>query len=184
MPMTEDDLFALMDSVLHPLGATSAPGDGSRTPPLDVLAYYARAIRLSPIPILGRGLSIVAVCRQPIDVGISKNGYRSLIERLAIVVNTRFPPVLRGRGLTLGLTAVVITPEPVQPDDDAALSQALDPVRRTRAVPLGVFRINLGQEALSFSLKRGPEGLFPEPELLADAFATKLRRFVPLVEMG
>lgn len=182
--MIEDDLFTLMDSVLHPLESLSEPGDESRDPPLDILAYYVRSVRVSAIPILGRGLSVIAVCRQPIDVGFSSNGYRTLMERLAVIVNTRFPPIRRGRGLMLGLTTVVTTPEPIGPDDDSGLSKILDPVARTRVVPLGIYRINLGQEALSFSLKRGPEDLFPEPEVLADAFSTKLRRFVPLMDMG
>ena len=182
--MIEEDLFELMDSILHPLGAASEDGDESRVPPLDVLGYYARSVRVSAIPILGRGLSVVAVCRQPVDVGLAGDGYRRLIERLALVVNTRFPPIRKGRGLTLGLTVVVTTPEPIGPDEDAALAKVLDPVARTRAVPLGVFRLNLGQEAVSFALKRGPADLFPEPNALADAFSTKFRRFVPLMEMG
>ena len=182
--MIEDDLFSLMDAVLHPLGAASEAGDESREPPLDVLGYYARPVRASMIPILGRGLSVVAVCRQPVDVGFARDGYRALVERLALVVNTRFPPVKKGRGVLLGMTAVVATPEPIGPDEDAALERVLGPVPRTRAVPLGVFRVNLGQEAVSFALRRGPADLFPEPEALADALSVRLRRFVPLLDMG
>ncbi len=182
--MTEDDLFELMDSVLHPLGSASEAGDEVRGPDLDVLGYYARPIRLSALPIVGRGLSVVALCRQPIDIGLAGNGYRGLIERLARVVNTRFPPVRRGRGLMLGMTIVVATPEPIGVDEEAILAKTLGPVARTRAVPLGVFRINLGQEAVSLALLRGPEGLFPEPDALADAFSTRLRRFLPILELG
>ncbi len=181
--MIEDDLFSLLDSILHPLGATSEDGDESRVPPLDVLGYYARSVQISSIPVLGRGLSIVAVCRQPVDVGFASDGYRDLMERLALVVNTRFPPIRKGRGLTLGMTVVVTTPEPIGPDEDAALARVLEPVIRTRAVPLGIFRLNLGQEAVSFALKRGPGDVFPEPDALADAFSARLRRFVPLLEM-
>jgi hypothetical protein len=182
--MTEDDLFELMDSVLHPLGAASESGDELRGPDLDVLGYYVRPIRLSAMPIIGRGLSVVALCRQPIDVGLAGNGFRALVERLAKVVNTRFPPLRKGRGLLLGMTAVVATPEPIGPDEESILAKTLGPVARTRAVPLGVFRINLGQEAVSFALRRGPEGLFTEPDALADAFATRLRRFLPILELG
>ncbi|MDB5353533.1 MAG: hypothetical protein JWN86_4780 [Planctomycetota bacterium] len=180
--MIEEDLFELLDSVLSPLGARSEDGDESRDRPLDVLRYYVRPVRLSALPIVGRGLSVVAVCRQPIDVGMVGDGYRKLIERLARVVNTRFPPIRRGRGLTLGMTAVVTTPEPIGPEDDAILARILDPVSRARAVPLGVLRVNLGQEAVSFSLRRGPLGVFPEPEAVADALSARLRRFVPLLE--
>src|SRR4051794_4902001 len=38
--MTEDDLFALMDSILPPLGAESEAGDESPIPPLEILGYY------------------------------------------------------------------------------------------------------------------------------------------------
>ncbi len=78
---------------------------------------------------------------------------------------------------------VVVTPEPIGPEDDAALSRALEDLPRMRAVPLGLFRVNLGQEACSFALRRGPENLFPEPDALADAFAEKLRRFAPRLEI-
>ena len=86
--------------------------------------------------------------------------------------------------LVVGLTAVVLTPEPIGPGDDAVLSQALAvPLRRFRVVPFGIFRVNLGQEAVSFALKASPDQLFPEPERLADALSEHLRRFVPLIEM-
>lgn len=181
--MIEDEFFELMDSILHPLGAATEPGDESREPPLEVLGYYARPMRVSSLPIVGRGLSVVAVCRQPIDVGIASGGYRRLMERVAMVVNTRFPPIRKGVGLTLGLTVVVTTPEPIGPDEDAILARALEPVARTRVVPFGVFRVNLGQEAVSFALKKGPENLFPEPDALADTFSGRFRRFLPLMEM-
>ena len=86
--------------------------------------------------------------------------------------------------MMLGLTAVVATPEPIGADEEAILAKTLGPVARTRAVPLGVFRINLGQEAVSFALRRGPEGVFPEPDALADAFVTRLRRFLTILDMG
>lgn len=180
--MTEDDLFELMGSVLKPLGAETEAGDESRDPPLEILAYYARPVRLSAIPILGRGVGVTAVCRQPIDVDFQRAGYRPLIERVALVTNTRFPPLRKGRGLLLGLTIVALTPEPIGPDEEKRLDAALGAVARTRAVPLGLIRINLGQEAVSFALRSGPADVFPEPAALADAFSARLRRFVPLLE--
>ena len=181
--MIEDDLFALLDSVLNPLGAIAEDGDESRSPPLEILRYYVRPVRVSSLPILGRGLGVVAVARQPVDVSLGQAGYRPLIERLAIAVNTRFPPIRNGRGLTLGMTAVIATPEPIGPEDDAILAGILGPVPRCRAVPLGIIRVNLGQEAVSLSLKRGPKGLFPEGEAIADALSSRLRRFLPLMEI-
>ncbi len=181
--MIEDDLFALLDSVLKPLGAIAEDGDESRSPPLEILRYYVRPIRLSPIPILGRGLGVVAVARQPIDVAMTQGGYRSLVERLSLAVNSRFPPIRQGRGLSLGLTSVIATPEPIGPGDDAILEKVLGPVPRSRAVPMGLIRVNLGQEAVSFALKRGPQGSFPEGEAMADALSSRLRRFLPLMEL-
>ncbi len=179
--MLADDLQELMGSVLIPLGCSTEPGDEMREPPLEVLNYYTRGVKLSAVPILGRGLSVVAVVRQPIDVSI--RDYTRLVERLAKVINTRFPPIRGGRGLTLGFTAVVTTPEPILPEDDASLDLAMaSPGLRNRAVPLGIFRVNLGQEAIAFSLRRGPGNLFPEPEALADAFSVRLRRFAKLID--
>jgi hypothetical protein len=87
----------------------------------------------------------------------------------------------------IGLSAVVLTPEPIGPEDDATLGQILGGFSatrtRTRAVPLGLFRVNLGQEALAFTLAPGPPGLFTEPEALADALALHFRRFVPMMEL-
>ncbi len=85
----------------------------------------------------------------------------------------------------IGWTALILTAEPIGPEDDALLAEVLKTVSaqrtRTRAVPLGLFRVNLGQEAFAFALTTGPDQLFPEPESVADTLAMHLRRFVPLV---
>lgn len=182
--MLEDDLFEkLLDPTLRALGATPVEGEEFREPPLDVLRYYTRPVRTSWVPVLGRALSVVAVLRQPVDVGLSAQGYRTLQTRLAMAVNGRFPPWGRGAGLAVGLTAVVLTPEPIRPDDDAVLGAALTGLKRTRVVPLGLIRLNLGQEAMAHALASAPPGLFPEPAALAEALAGQFRRFVPLLEV-
>jgi hypothetical protein len=182
--MVEDRLFELIDPVLRASDAMPEEGEEYRAPPLEVLRYYRRPVRLHWMPIVGRGLSIVAVARQPVDVGLSTDGYRTFLTRLAMAANGRFPPSL-SRGLALGLTAVVLTPEPIGPGDDAVLREVVtgSPLPRQRAVPLGVLRVNLGQEALAFALASGPAGAFPEPVALADALTPHLRRFVPLLEI-
>ena len=67
---------------------------------------------------------------------------------------------------------MILTPEPIGPEDDATLTRILGSLSalktRTRAVPLGLLRVNLGQEALAFALAPGPDRLFGEPEALAD----------------
>jgi hypothetical protein len=185
--MTEDDLFSLIDPLLREAGAVPEEGEEFRVPPLDVLRYHRRGVRLSWVPWFGRGLSVVAVARQPVDVGLSAGDYRKFLTRLAMAVNGRFPPWGSGRhpkGLVLGMTALVLTPEPIGPGDDAVLREVVSgrPLPRQRAVPLGVIRVNLGQEALSFALASGPGDAFPEPAALADALTPHLRRFVPLID--
>ena len=192
--MVEDQLFEIIDPVLKAVGAVVEPGEDYRRPPLDVLRYYWRPVRLHWTPILGRASSVVAVVRQPVDVGFEPGDYRTFLTRLAFAVNGRFPPWTwsRGRGLSvagglaIGLTILVLTPEPIGPDDDAVLAQILGafsaPRARTRAVPMGLLRVNLGQEATSFALAPGPADLFSEPGAIADALALHFRRFVPLID--
>jgi hypothetical protein len=209
--MIEEQFFDAIDPVLRGTGAVVEAGEEFRTPPLEVLRYYFRPVRLHWLPFLGRASSVVAVVRQPVDVGFRPDDYRIFLTRIARAVNGRFPPWTwtwtwsgsgtgrrrwlrpwlwwRGRdrsasgGLVIGLTALVLTPEPIGPDDDATLQQLLGTLSarhtRTRTVPLGLLRVNLGQEALAFALAPGPAGLFVEPEALADALSLRLRRFVP-----
>jgi hypothetical protein len=179
--MVEDELLTILDEALLPLAAVAEEGGRLIVPSLDVLRYYARPVRLSWMPILGRGLSVVAVVRQPVDLGFSAADYRKLLERVAITVNHRFPPWPLGRSLSVALTTIVMTPEPIGPEDDARLQQSLHINARLRAVPLGLLRLNLGQEAMSFAVAQGPSGLYPEPLTVADALTARFRRFVPLV---
>ena len=181
--MIEERFFELIDPVVRALGASREDGEEFRAPLLDVHRYYRRPIRTSWVPLLGRGLSVVAVARQPLDVPSSEAGYRTLLGRLAMAANGRFPPSLRA-GLTLGLTAVVLTSEPITPDDESTLAKVIDgrALPRQRAVPLGLIRVSLGQEAVAFALATGPPGLFPEPVALADALTPHFRRFVPMLK--
>jgi hypothetical protein len=179
--MIEDQLFERMDPLLGSLGASPEDGEEFREPALDVLRYYRRTVRLGAIPFLGRGLGVVAVVRQPVEVDLSDAGYTKLLTRVAMAASGRYPP---WKGLVIGLTCLVLTPEPIGPGDDAVLGRVLGiSLRRYRVVPFGLIRVNLGQEAVSFALKASPDGLFPESEKLADALSEHLRRFVPLLEM-
>jgi hypothetical protein len=175
----EDQLFALIDPMLQACGARVEPGDEFRQPPLDVLRYHRRSVRWNWVPLLGKALSIVAVVRQPHDIALSESAYRQLLARLAQAVSGRFPP---WQGLAIGLTSLVITPEPIGPDDDAVLGKVLQAsLSRYRVVNCGLFRLNLGQEALAMALKSSPDQLFSEPAAVADVLSEHLRRFVPLV---
>jgi hypothetical protein len=179
--MIEDAFFELIEPVLREAGSIREAGEEFREPPLDVLQYYPRPARMSWVPVLGRALGVVMVARQPADIEGSRSGYERLLMRLAMAANGRFPP---WKGLVLGLSAVVLTPEPIGPGDDAMLRQVLDvKLRRMRVIPFGLFRINLGQEALSLAINASPDGLFPEAGRLADTLCEHLRRFVPLIEL-
>ena len=110
--MLEERLFELIDPVLRLAGATLEPGEEFREPPLDVLRYYRRAVSWSGIPIVGRAVSVVAVVRQPVDIELSDAGYSRLLTRLAMAACGRFPP---WKGLAIGLTGLVVTPESIGP---------------------------------------------------------------------
>ena len=179
--MVEDRLIELIEPVLRELGSVREAGESFAEPPLDVLGYYPRRVRLGPVPILGRALGVVMVARQPVDIEGTEGGYQRLLTRMAMAANGRFPP---WQGLVLGLTAVVLTPEPIATGDDAMLRQVLDvKLRRMRVVPFGLIRVNVGQEALAMAINSSPDGLFAEPVRLADVLSEHLRRYVPLVEM-
>ena len=174
--MEVDELLELLGSALEPLGGEPAEGDESSRPPLEVLTYRARRVRFNRIPFLGRGLSVVTVARWPSDLDAG-SGDIELLRRLAMAANELYPPI---RGLAIGLTAVVLTPDPIGPDDDERLAKALASAPRSRVVPIGLFLLNLDQEAMAMALAGTPEGLYPEPAAIADVLTPKLRRFVPL----
>lgn len=179
--MLDAEFLQRLDEILRPVGSRPDEGEAFREPPLDVLRYDVRPVRLHRVPIVGRALSVVATVRQPVDVGLATGGYPKLLRRLAMAINGRYPPWPCGP--TVGLTAIVLTPEPIQPGDDALLQAALKAIPRMRSVPLGLLRVNLGQEGLAFALTAGPPGLFPEPAALADGLALHLRRFVEHIPM-
>lgn len=179
--MIDDQLFDRIEPVLSSLGARPDDGEQFRDPELDVLRYYHRPVKLGMLPILGRGLSVVAVVRQPVDVTLNEASYTTLLTRVAMAAGGRYPP---WRAFVIGLTCLVLTPEPIGPGDDAILGRVLSAsLRKYRGVPFGLFRANLGQEALAFALRPSPDRLFPESERLADSLSEQLRRFVPLLEM-
>jgi hypothetical protein len=178
--MLEDRLIELIDPLIRAGGSVLEIGEEFREPPLDVLRYYRRIVHLSWVPIFGKAQSVVAVVRQPVDIDGSQAAQERFLTRLAMAVNGRFPP---WRGLVIGLTALVLTPEPIGPGDDAMLRDVLGvKLRRMRVVPFGLLRVNLGQEAIALAINSSPDGLFTEPALLADSFCDHFRRYVPLIE--
>ncbi len=80
--MSDDELLARIDGLLRPLGVIPGVGEEYRAPALDILRYYARGVRLSRMPLLGRALSVVSVARQPPDLALDAAGGPRLIDRL------------------------------------------------------------------------------------------------------
>lgn len=182
--MLDVDLLAQLDGVLRPLGHVPEPGDVFETPLLSVSRYYRRSVRLDWMPVVGRALGLVAVVREPADLPFSARSCRVLLERLSRAINTRFPPLWKRSGLAVGLTVVVLTSEPIRPEEDEVLSGGLARPARSRCVPLGLFRVNLEQEAVAWGLAGTPGDLYPEPLAIAEALGETLCRFVPPIDGG
>jgi hypothetical protein len=178
--MLEDQLIELIDPLLLSRGSVLEVGEEFSEPPLSVLRYYRRRVSLSGLPILGKANSVVAIVRQPVDIDGTKAGLTRFMTRLAMAANGRFPP---WRGLVIGLTVLLLTPEPIDPADDATLREVLAiKLGRMRVVPFGLIRINLGQEAIALAVSSSPEELFTEPTTLADMLCEQFRRYVPLID--
>jgi hypothetical protein len=177
--MLEAELLRHLDGPLEALGATLIEGEVFDEPALAVLRYGCRPTRVSWIPFFGRALGVVAVVRQPIDLGSDAAGLRSLLSRLGRAASYRFPRRTGPEGgLAIGLTAVVLTPEPIVPEEETRLSGALGAAPVGRAIPVGLFRVNLGQECVAMALRSGPRGAFPEALVVAEALSGVLAQHV------
>jgi hypothetical protein len=179
--MIEDQLIELIEAPFAQVGLKFQGGEEFRDPPLDILRYYRRLVRVGRTPVLGRAQSVVLLARQPVDIEGTRPSYERFLTRMAMAVNGRFPP---WRGLSIGLYSLILTPEPIVPGDDEMLRAMLAlKLRRMRVVPLGLFRVNLGQEALALAMQSDPSGAFTEGGILAELLCERFRRFVPLIEV-
>lgn len=180
--MIVEELIDLIDPALAAVGFRDDEGEEFAQPPLDVVRYYHREVKVHWLPGIGRSRGVVAVVRQPVDLAGTEAGYRALMQRLSRAVGGRFPPGRKFGWGGIGLTAIVATPEPIGAEDDAFLVRSLTRPPRSRALPMGIIRVNLGQEAMAFQVTQGPDDLFPEAVRLADVMSTRFRRFVPLFD--
>lgn len=181
--MREDHVLDLLDPALKGLGAQGDGAESYSRPSLDVLRFYRRRVRLGWWPVVGRAQSVVAVVRQPGDVPAFASGSGEVLRRAAMAASWRYPPIVGGHGLSIGLTLVVVTPGPIADDESGELGKALaTPLGRSRSVPLGIVRLDLDREVMAFVLAEGPGGLFPEPQATADALIPAFRRYLPRLD--
>jgi hypothetical protein len=178
--MLQDDLINDWNSWLKSSQWQAHEGEEFRDPPLDVLAYGVKAIRLSYVPVFGRGLAVVAMSRHPIDLKSDTAGLKLWIERLAKAVNGLVPPWKSFRPGAVLLIAVQLTPEPINGSDEDQIKPVLGHWTGTRVVPAGIVRINLGQNAMSSVLAEGLPRDLPEIGQLVDQWSSHFQRFVPM----
>ena len=168
------DLITLLETILEPLGGRLGPGIHYEQPALEIERMLARKVRLDWVPWLGNSQSLTIVAHQPADITFTDVGLRELWGRLALIASVQAP--LR-KGPSIALTAVILANDLLQPDDTQVLERTLLPVARQRTIPLGIFWVDLKQGAFAYALRRGPAGLFPEAERIADEFSRKFRQF-------
>jgi hypothetical protein len=174
------DLLRLVDTALAPGAMLAHEGQAYQKPRLDVIRHYTRRVRTSWLPLVGRALSLVAVVEHPDDLTLDASGCRTLLERVGTVMSARHSPF---EGLSLAISTLVVTQNPIEPDDDPMLAKGLVPQPRLRMVPLALFKINLSDTTMAQSYRAGPGDLFPEPALLSDVLCRSLRRYVPFLDV-
>jgi hypothetical protein len=179
--MQLDELADLITTTLKPLGFGLEDGEEFRAPPLDLLSYWQRGVRLSRVPIVGKAKAVVALAHQPADLGRSNPLADGWLKRVIAASHARYPPWPSGEGLTLGLTTIFLTRDTLTPDDETSLDHTLTQhrPRSSRVVPLAIFLINLEQGAIAQSFGVAMPDVFPEPVALAEVLSTKLGRFMP-----
>lgn len=177
--MTEDELIDLLDKALDDPARKLGAGVVRDRTPMEIVRFYTRSVKFSRVPIIGKSLSIVAVVRCPDDLANSKARERALLQRAAELTSARYPP---RRALSIALTAVAICAQPITPECQARAAAALFDLPRQRCVPLGLFLVHLPTEGLAIGLRRGPDGLYNEPERVADALSAQFRQFLPLIQ--
>ncbi len=176
--MDDAALIDVLDTALNDPSRTLGAGVVGDDPSVEILRFYARSVRLSAIPWFGKGLSLVAVAREPDDLRGVKGGLRTLLERAASAAGVRYPP---RKGLSLALSLVVVLQGEVAPELSQQLGQMLTDMPRFRCVPLALVALDLRAETMAMALRRGPAGLYSEPEVVIDALTPHFRQFLPLV---
>lgn len=178
--MLEDEFLTDWNKWLKANNWQALEGEEFQEPSLDILAYGAKPIRLSRVPLFGRGMAVIAVSRHPQDLKSDVAGLKTWSERLAKAVNGQFPPWKSGRPGAILLIAVQLSPEPMRGEDEERFKPVLGHWTGTRVVPAGIVRINLGQGAMASILAEGLPRDLPEVGQLVDSWSNQFQRFVPM----
>jgi hypothetical protein len=178
--MPEDDFLSDLSAWAKANLWQPLEGETFSQPPLEVLTYAAKPIRLSRLPLFGRGLAVLAVTRHPVDLKSDTQGLKSWAQRLAKAVNGQYPPWKKLRPGAVLLIAVQLTPEPIRGEDEEKYKPVLGLWTGTRVVPAGILRINLGQQAMASVLAEGLPRDLPEVGNLVDNWGMKFSRFLPM----
>lgn len=178
--MQEDDFLDALKLWVKSSEWQPLEGEEFASPPLDILTYAAKPVRLSRLPLFGRGMAVVAITRHPTDLRSVTPGLKAWVGRLAHAVNGQFPPWKRIRPGAILLIAVQLTPEPIRGEDEDHFKPVLGQWTGTRVVPAGIIRINLGQRAMASVLADGLPRDLPEIGRLVDDWASHFNRFVPM----
>lgn len=155
-------------------------GEEFSQPPLEVLAFGVKPIRLSRLPLFGRGYAVVALTRHPIDLKSDEIGLKSWVERLSKAINGRILPWKTWRPGAVLMIAVQLTPEPIKGEEEERFKKVLGHWTGTRVVPAGIVRVNLGQMAMSSLMADGLTRDLPELAKLIDTWSNQFQRFVPM----
>lgn len=177
--MSLDLLLEMLDVLLRRDACVRSAGDEYQDPPLEVAAYYPKSVRLHWLPWVGRGLSLTAVVRRLAPCPFDPDACTGLIRQVDSAARRRFPAWRYGPAL--GLTLMEVTDQPIEPGDDSVLQKVLERPVRTRSVPLGLFRLNLEQEAMAFALRNVAGDEFAQPKVVAEALSERFRRYVSLL---
>ncbi|MBI1322723.1 hypothetical protein GC170_06010 [bacterium] len=178
--MTEDDFLSTWSTWQKAHSWSPDPGEVYAEPPLEILGYATKPVRLSRVPVFGRGLAVVAITRHPVDLMSDAVGLQAWVERIGKAVNGLHPPWKSRRPGAVLLTAVQLTPEPIRGEDEERFKAALGHWTGTRVVPAAIVRINLGQHAMASMMAEGLPRDMPELGELIDIWAGDFHRFVPM----
>jgi hypothetical protein len=122
----DHELIECIEGGLRAVSLDRLPGDRYEDPELDVLLYLKRSLRLSGLPVIGRGLGIIGLIREPSDLQVETfEGASRIMTRATRAISTRFPPIRNGHGLAILSCLLITTSRPIAPHTETHLETLL-----------------------------------------------------------